>query len=299
MLAGGMDTRNKLTVLAFAEGSRRPSVVVKLARTPLSEPGIAHEASVLCAIKDSPIAKVATIPTPLFSGRLGDVVAVAETVLDGRDLWTILTRRSFPPVANQLADTLAALVPIGPAEDCWDRSIAPIVAEFQHRFGEVLDQDDLARHVQALRSLPPLPRVIEHRDCSPWNLMVTSEGRLAFLDWESAVLDGLPVLDLSYFLVNGAFLVEGVLGSGRERASYARLLDGSPTGAVVAEALARYGERARLPQGVIGPLRGLAWMMHACVEHERIRLDHPELGGSGWASRSLYLALWREEVDIG
>jgi hypothetical protein len=298
VFAGGMDKRNKLTVVAFAESSRRPSVVVKLARSPLSEPGVAHEASVLDAIRDSPIAKIAAIPTPLFCGRLGGALAVAETAIDGRDLWTILTRSSFPSVANQLADTLAALVPTGPAEDRWDRSVAPIVAEFQHRFGEVLDGDDLTRHVQKLRSLPPLPAVIEHRDCSPWNLMVTSEGKLAFLDWESAAPDGLPVLDLVYFLANAAFLVEGVLGSGRERETYARLLGGSPTGAVVAEALSRYRERAGLPQSVIGPLRGLAWMMHACVEHERIRLDHPELGSHGWASRSLYLALWREEARI-
>jgi aminoglycoside phosphotransferase (APT) family kinase protein len=299
MLADGMDKRNKVTVLAFADSSRRPSVVVKLARTPLSEPGIAHEASVLDAIKDSPIAKVATIPTPLFCGQLGGAIAVAETALDGRDLWTILTRSSFRSLAYQLADTLAALVPQETAGEHWDRSIAPIVTEFQRRFGQVLDQDDLARHVQKLRSLPPLPTVIEHRDCSPWNLMVTSEGSLAFLDWESAAPDGMPVLDLAYFLVNGAFLVEGVLGSGRERASYARMLGGSPTGAVMADALARYRESAGLPEGVIGPLRGLAWMMHACVEHERLRLDHPELGPRGWASRSLYLALWSEEAGRG
>lgn len=299
MLAEGRDERNKLTVLAFAESSRRPDVVVKLARTPLSEPGIAHEASVLDTIRDSPMAKIATIPTPLFCGRLGGALAVAETALEGRDLWTILTRGSFPSLANQIADTLAALVPRDPAEDRWDKSVAPIVAEFQHRFGDVLQEDDLTRQVQKLRSLPPLPTVLEHRDCSPWNLMITSEGRLAFLDWESAAPDGLPVLDLVYFLINGAFLVEGVLGSGRERETYARLLGGSPTGTVVAEALARYRERAGLPQGVIGPLRGLAWMMHACVEHERIRLDHPELGRDGWASRSLYLALWREEVRLG
>lgn len=299
MLAGGADKRNKLTVLAFAEGSGRPRVVVKLARTPLSEPGIAREASVLDAIKDSPITKVAAVPRPLFCGRLGGSLAVAETVVDGRELQTILTRSSFPSMANRLADTLAVLVPSDPAEDRWRRSVAPVVAEFQRRFGEVVDQGDLARQVQKLRSLPPLPVVIEHRDCSPWNLMVTSGGRLAFLDWESAAPDGLPVLDLAYFLVNGAFLVEGVLGSGRERTSYGRLLAGSPTGAVVAEALARYRERAGLPPGVIGPLRGLAWMTHACVEHERMRLDHPELGNRDWASRSLYLALWREEVRVG
>jgi aminoglycoside phosphotransferase (APT) family kinase protein len=296
--ADGVDKRNKLTVLAFAEGSGRPSVVVKLARTPLSEPGIAHEASVLDAIKDSPIAKVAAVPRPLFCGRLGGSLAVAETVVDGRELRTILTRSSFPSMANQVADTLAVLVPRDLAEDRWERSVAPVVAEFQRRFGEVLDRNDLARQVQKLRSMPPLPGVIEHRDCSPWNLMVTTEGRLAFLDWESAAPDGLPVLDLAYFLVNGAFLVEGVLGSGRERTSYGRLLAGSPTGTTVAEALARYRERAGLPQGVIGPLRGLAWMTHACVEHERMRLDHPELGIRDIASRSLYLALWREEVRV-
>jgi Phosphotransferase enzyme family len=299
MFAGGIDKRNKLTVLAFADGLRKPSVVVKLARTPLSEPGLAREAAVLDAIKDSPIAKVAAVPGPIFCGQLGGTFAVVETAVEGRELWTVLTRSSFPLVANQLADTLAALVPKDSAEDRWARSIAPVVTEFESRFGEVLNRDDLARQVQKLKSLPPLPGVIEHRDCSPWNLMVTSRGRLAFLDWESAVPDGLPALDLAYFLVNGAFLIEGVLGTGRERASYAGLLAGSPTGAVVEGALARYRERAELPPGVIAPLRSLAWMVHACVEYDRVRLDYPGLGSRGWASRSLYLALWLEEARAG
>lgn len=296
MLAAGQDVRNKLTVLVFAEGFRRPNVVVKLARTPLSEPGLVREASVLDAIKDSPIANIAAVPRPIFCGQLGGALAVVETAVHGRELWTILTRSSFSSVANQVADTLAALVPKDSAENCWDRSIAPIIAEFQNRFGEVLNKDDLTRQVQNLRSLPPLPRVIEHRDCSPWNLMVTSQGKLAFLDWESAVPDGLPVLDLAYFLVNGAFMLDGVLGSGYERTSYARMLAGSSSGAVVEGALTRYRERAGLPPGVIGPLRSLAWMAHACTEHERIRQNHPELGYRGWASRSLYLTLWLEEL---
>lgn len=298
MLAAGQDKRKKLTVLAFAGGSRKPDVVVKLARTPLSEPGLAREASVLDAIKDSPIAKIATVPRPIFCGQFGGTLAVAETAVEGRDLWTILDRSSFPSLANQLADTLAAIVPKDSAEDRWERSIAPVVAEFQSRFAEVLDKADLGRQVQKLRSLPPLPEVIEHRDCSPWNLMATSQGKLAFLDWESAVPDGLPVLDLAYFLVNSAFMLEGTLGSGHERTSYARLLAGSPTGAVVEGALARYRKRAGLPPGIIGPLRSLAWMVHACVEDERMRLDHPGLSRQGGSSRSLYLALWLEEACV-
>jgi thiamine kinase-like enzyme len=45
-----------------------------------------------------------------------------------------------------------------------------------------------------------LPRVFLHGDPGTWNMLATRDGRVAFLDWESAEVAGLPLWDLFYFL---------------------------------------------------------------------------------------------------
>ena len=99
----------------------------------------------------------------------------------------------------------------------------------------------IERAREALGPLGDLPIVCEQRDCSPWNIVIGSDGSPALLDWESAEPDGLPGLDLVYFLANSAFVLDGALDSGTTRESYAALLaPDSPHGRVAAESLATY-----------------------------------------------------------
>ena len=42
--------------------------------------------------------------------------------------------------------------------------------------------------------------VFQHGDPGPWNLLVTPEGQPAFLDWEAADAEGMPLWDLFHFL---------------------------------------------------------------------------------------------------
>jgi glycosyltransferase involved in cell wall biosynthesis len=179
----------------------------------------------------------------------------------------------------------------------WDRIVEPVLADFETRFGRVVDHDALHESRQALRSLPSLPITPEHRDCSPWNVLVTTNGRLGFLDWESAEPAGLPVLDAVYYLSNATFFIDGTLRSGRERETYAKMLQPTTkTGRVFTEAMDLYCKKTGIDPSVVPILRRFTWMVHAAGEHDRIMSVQRELSADDAARRSTFLSLWLEEV---
>lgn len=302
MLTSGENDLNKITVLAFARRSKIPAVVVKFARTPVSKPGIEHEGRVLPLVDGSRMASVVDIPKLVFSGRLNGVMAVAETAIEGEPLSTSLSRETFPVLAREVAAILAAAVgpePPVPASQWFERLVAPVAAGFRQRFGRVVNDEVVKRELQTLRSLPDLPLVVEHRDCSPWNVVRTPSGRLAMFDWESAEPQGLPVLDLAYFLVNAVFLAEGVLGSGDEMAAYETTLDGSRVSAAVAAATEEYCSVSGIPLAAWRPLRTFCWMLHACVEHDRgtAQVRMGDLPGTEPPRPPLFLSLWLTDIE--
>jgi aminoglycoside phosphotransferase (APT) family kinase protein len=137
-----------------------------------------------------------------------------------------------------------------------------------------------------LDGLGDLPLVCEHRDFSPWNVMVGSTGELGALDWEGAEPHGLPLIDLLYFLACLAFHAERSFEPERQHASYRASLDEStPTGRVRRECLMRYCDRTGLDLEELLPLRQLVWLIHAAGAP-----------GSDVLRRSLFKSLWEEEV---
>jgi aminoglycoside phosphotransferase (APT) family kinase protein len=191
------------------------------------------------------------------------------------------------------------VLPGQPVDDARvDRVAGPILREFARLYGSACDSTDLDRTRRALQDLGPLPAAMEHRDCSPWNVLVDEHDRIALADWESAEPVGLPGLDLAYFLTYLAFFRDDAATTGRFRESYvASLDDRTPTGRVVAECEARYAARVGVDRSSLRLLRLLVWPLHALSEHSQLVAD-----GAGTPTRAvlddaLFLGLWREEVS--
>jgi hypothetical protein len=138
-----------------------------------------------------------------------------------------------------------------------------------------------------LATLDDLPLVCEQRDLAPWNVLV-HDGGIAVADWESAEPDGLPALDLVYFLTNAALLVAGVLESG----PYAPLRDGG----IVTASQSSYCERVGIDPGMLPALRLLCWTLHAHSEHQRLEADAAARPTEDALQSSMFLALWRSEL---
>jgi hypothetical protein len=198
-----------------------------------------------------------------------------------------------------VTEWLVALAEGSPAAtgDWKARLLAGPLAEFERNFGDVASPGTVAAARMLLGELDRLPQVCEHRDCSPWNVILGDGGAPALLDWESAEPLGLPGLDLAYFLANAAFVLEGALESGGTRESYARLLDPStPLGAVAASCGEDYRARLGLSPRTFAALRVLCWIVHSRSDYRHLEIEAAGAPAPGRLRDSIYLGLLEEEL---
>jgi hypothetical protein len=299
LLTGGGRSINKVVGLPFEPGQETPGVAVKFARLGDAEAGLEREARVLAEVaRTHPT--LGGIPRVLATGRRAGRLAVAETAIHGKPLLGDLTAESFPRLAGAVTEWLLGLADGGrsPGEAEWRaRLIEGPLAEFERSFAAAGGGELAGRARALLDDLPDLPAVPEHRDCSPWNVVLGTAEEPALLDWESAEPNGLPGMDLAYFLANAAFVLEGALESGRTRQAYDRLLDpASATGAVFASCASRYCERLSLSAASFARLRLLCWIVHARSDHRHLEMAAGRPPGAAALSSSLYLDLLREDL---
>lgn len=145
---------------------------------------LAHEAAVLRSLPDG------LGPRLMASELVGEGLLLALAPVEGAPL----PARLPPP--EGLAEFVQALV------HGW--SSAP-----DHPFLRALedgpDAEAVRRWAEALRGLD-LPMGLSHGDLAPWNLLRTRDGLVA-VDWEEAELNGLPWLDLAYYVLRTALLI--------------------------------------------------------------------------------------------
>lgn len=299
LLTGGPRAVSKAVLLVFAEPAGEPRIALKAPRVPAAVPGVRREAAVLAALgagRDGPPG----IPRLLFEREAGGVPVIGESVITGRPLESLLTPRSFRSLSLEVTDWLAVLAgrrAALPASAWREALVEPALARFEREFGAVADPGMLRDGAAIARAIGDWPAVPEQRDFGPWNLLVTREGGLGVLDWESAVLEGLPALDLLYYLAYAGFQRDGAHRREARVLSYRRSLDPSTgIGAVRAECLARYLDALGLDAAGLAPLRVLLWLVHAPSEYRHAAADAGGPPTPDALRRSLFLALWEEEV---
>ena len=222
LLTGGLRSINKAVGLVFADSEREPRVAVKFARNDSEEAPLRREATTLQMLEETR-PELRGLPKVLFLERRCGRLALGETAVNG--LPVVLNRETYSELATQVTSWLVELADERqpqPKALWWPRLVDEPVREFERNFGHLLGAGDVERACSALSELGDLPLVCEHRDCSPWNILLTDGNRPVLLDWESSEPRGLPALDLVYFLTQAAFFVEGALQSGRTREAYAQ-----------------------------------------------------------------------------
>ena len=306
VLTGGHRSVGKVVWLVFAEPDHCPRLAIKMPRIPESVPGLTREATTLQSIQALRPSGVQGVPRVLFCEERAGLLAVGETALTGQPIPRLLRPDNFREFALQatawLADLAGQSVPLPPAM-WWNRLIEPVLTNFEETFGSVVDPGMLRETNAILSTLGPLPLVCEQRDFGPWNVLVTADGRLAVLDWESSEPHGLPGLDLIYFLSYLIFFLDGTLRpngatrSGRFRESYRAALD--PTtllGSLRSECLARYANHVGLDTDALRPLGLLVWLIHSRSEYQHFTADVAGRPEREALRRSLFVSLWEEEV---
>jgi hypothetical protein len=279
LLTGGHRSINKVVGLPFAAGAGPPSAVVKFARVAAADGALEREAATLRQVeRDRP--GVPRVPRLLAEGRRAGRHTLAESAVHGEPLIAVLSAANQEQLAMRVGKWLVGLAGGGenrPREEWWPRLVGEPLAQIERDFGDVVPANSIARLRSLLERLDDIPEACEHRDCSPWNVVLDDEGAPGLLDWESAEPHGLPGLDLAYFLANCAFVLDGALESGRTRESYARLLDPSTSyGAVASRCAELYCARVGISAATYARLRLLCWVVHS-----RSDFRHLEMAAAG------------------
>jgi hypothetical protein len=302
LLTGGRRSLNKAVAIGFGGAIEEPRLAVKMTRIPESISALSREAATLERLHSRP-GGIRGAPRILFRAEYGEIFAVGETALVGVPLSSALREQNFAELARKGTDWLIGLAtdrePCSPST--WRaRLVESVVARFEKDFGAVVDAGLLRESARIVAALPALPLVCEHRDFSPWNVLLTGKGELAVLDWESAEPKGLPGCDLIYFLTHLAFTLDRALRTGRVRESYRTMLDpASRTGSVAADCFSAYCARVGLPREALAPLRVLVWMVHSRSEYEQIAADVAGRPSPDGLRRTIFASLWEEELRHG
>jgi hypothetical protein len=267
-------------------GTGQTAYVVKLARLPEFNARLENEWSALTLLRDRGIGDPETVPRPAFAGTCGGLAVVGETGIEGESLDRPAHASVDSPAARAGAEFL---VELGAATANPAASTPATVAEgleqlfesFVAIYGlESWHREFLRGEIAAIaESDEPFPVVFQHGDPGMWNAAVTPTGRVAFLDWEAAEPEGMPLWDLFYFMRSYGVAVARRSGVRDWLKGFAReFLSDSRRSRLQIELAERLCGRIGLSRRLVGPLFFTCWMHRALKEATRLPVSAVERG---------------------
>ncbi len=278
LLTGGPESDAKVVGLPFSRDGAGPDQVVKFARTGKADAALEKEAAHLRDLeRERP--SLAGVPRLRASGRRAGQVAIAQDAVRGKELSTMMSPAGFADFAPKVTRWLIALAGDPnprPATSWEERLVLAPVEELERDFAELTPTDFGERARRALTGFGDLPLTWEHRDFGPWNVVLEQSDQPAAIDWEDAEPQGLPGLDLVYFLAGAAFAIDAV-PDGPQRIEQAlesnrRLLDpGTELGAVATACVEEYRAKLGIGEEDFRRLRLLCWIVQSLIACRRLR----------------------------
>ncbi len=284
--AGGRYNAKKIVFYLFNESSESPEIVVKLTRSPEFNVRLESEYRALTFLHEKKLAPAGSFPEPLFHGYHAGLMVVGQGVIDGAlfskrttgapdcryllatvDWLIALALKSKDPISANSMD-VAATLKILLDRLCEIYKMTPEHSEF------------LAQQIDTLgRSNREFPLVFQHGDAGSWNVLITRDDRIAYVDWEAAEPNGLPLWDLFYFLKTYGTIMfrrEGMRDS--LQAFTKNFLNATDIGSRLIDSTRRYCESVGFDKRWIEPLFYICWVHRALKEATRLRRETLESG---------------------
>jgi hypothetical protein len=267
------DASRKAMLFLFAPERDEPEYVVKLTRQSAHNDRLENEWRALQLLDDAGLNGSGLVPRPAFFGHHAGLAVLGQSALEGAPFRRRTTARPDCVHARRAADWLLDLAVAtahpAPGNGHAAQSLRDLLARFveiydltghQHAYldGQI---DAIERHPDAL------PLVFQHGDPGTWNLLVTEDGRPAFLDWEAAEPDGMPLWDVFYFVRSFAVSVARVAGVGSTLNGFGRqFLRDQPINRLLVDAVERHCDELGLARELVEPLFLTCWVHRALKE---------------------------------
>lgn len=268
---------NGLTVLARCQNSPRRFVI----RIPLDNQSSQRNQAnrrALEATEGLEVALWGRLPRLALSDSVCDSPFSVETALPGVPAGTFVVRREDGvPAVTAALDWITALhartakrCPAG-GEPIKRLVTAPLDRAFEaFRFPQWrAGFDHLRRLLTAALQGSGLPLVFSHGDYSVDNVLLSTNPLrvTGVIDWDLSAQNGLPLLDVFYFLATAARTMRSQpIGT-----VFREIVFPMRFGAAETAALERYCNALAIPKHLLAPLAVLTWLHHAGV-----RLENPE-----------------------
>jgi hypothetical protein len=286
LAAPGDYPSQKVLLFLFPSAGEAPEYVVKITRDPDLSFRLENEWNALTILREHRVGADDTLPRPLFFGSHRGLAVLGESAIEGMPFrertratadcscaraaieWLIELGRATASPAR--ADTRGALSELGALCEQFART---------YRL-EPREEEFLGACVAALaRSGDAFSLVFQHGDPGPWNVLVTSDGRPAFLDWEAAEPRGMPLWDLFHFLRSYGLLVSRAAGTRDPLQSFTEhFLQRSAVNRLLVGATSRFCAQAGLAADLVEPLFYTCWMHRGLKEAATLPPDQLDTG---------------------
>jgi hypothetical protein len=289
LAARGRYGSRKVIAYLFAPDRTKPDLVVKMTRDPSHNERLLNEERALIHVAERRLADVGTAPLVLFSADHGSLRIVAESAIEGSPLSEARSPRGTADAFRWLIELSARSVDRGPAATARRAaSIDRVVSEVDriYRLPPSTSErlESAARRV--IDGADAMPTVFMHGDAAAWNVLLRPDGRVAFLDWEAADADGMPLWDLFHFARSHVIAGAGFGRLARRPGALLRTIAGDE---LTRSAVAAYIGRLGIDPRLVAPLMTLCWAHRALREVTRLEAADREA--------SHYLGLMEASLD--
>jgi SAM-dependent methyltransferase len=274
LAAPGDYPSQKVLLFLFPSAGETPESVVKITRDPELSFRLENEGRALTILREHGLGTDETLPRPLFSGSHRGLAVLGESAIEGAPFRDRTQATADCPYARAAVEWLLELgkATASPARAGTPSALSGLDAlceRFMRTYRlEPKEEDFLAAHAAALvRSGDGFPLVFQHGDPGPWNVLVTPDGRPAFLDWEAAEPRGMPLWDLFHFLRSYGLLVSRAAGTREALQSFAeQFLESSAVNRLLVDTTSRFCAQTGLAAGLVEPLFYTCWMHRGLKE---------------------------------
>ena len=268
----------KVLFFLFDRTGTSPDYLVKLTRDPALNYRLENERVALELLREMGFGDPATVPRAAFFGRHAGLAVLGESAVRGVPFDRRTTFTADCPAARAV---IGRITELGEATAQRDAATPSQIAEglqtLLDRFVRIyhVTQKQLSLLESEIAAIAqcrePIPLVFQHGDPGAWNVLITSRGEAALLDWEAAEPQGMPLWDLFYFLRSYAVRMARRTNTRNALKGFRQcFLRESSLSPWVDAAVRQYCQRIELPRRLVGPLYYTCWMHRALKEATRL-----------------------------
>jgi hypothetical protein len=286
LAAPGDYPSQKVLFFLFGPSGEAPEAIVKITRDPDLNYRLENEWRALTILGELGVGTEDTLPRPLFLGSHSGLAVLGESAIDGapfRERTLATADCVHARAAVEWLLELGAATLSRPGADARGpfSELDALLVQFKRLYRlESKHEDLLDAHAAALMgSGEGFPLVFQHGDPGPWNILITSDGRPGFLDWEAAEPHGMPLWDLFHFLRSFGLQVSRAAGTRDPLQSFAeQFLERSPLNRLLVDSVSWFRARTGLAAELVEPLFYICWMHRALKEAATLTPDQLDRG---------------------